>query len=992
MRTLIVLVVLLQIHSVTNIVAQNPYIRHYTTFDGLPCNNVYDVYQDSQKFIWFSTEEGAVRYDGSEFTVFTRKDGLNTSKIRWIKEDSFGRVWIFNRNTSLNYYFENTMYNSSNAPFLDSLQPNDRFRGFFEDDNHTIYFFNFMYEIFSLDADNNVNRFNARDELEKSLGTIPSQGLITIQKTSSGEYQLWNWEEVITFKELFKDPVRVPHGQGRARTWYWYKDYLFIVFNEDHLYTYQDGHLVDSVQLSLLTGSSMSMLRDILVDNNGSIWVATFDQGMFCLSKDRIIKHPDIRQGRSMIEDHENNIWIASTKQGVYKISPYLNAHRHLDVTLFQHKGIVEMAEEVTGGLWLTNGPTVYLYKNGKLITLDFKPENTSFDELYQFKTGNLVIGEKYSKLYVLRDVNLDPVANINYGKVETSFFNIPGIAINQRGDKFSCFNYFNFSLIDPDTLFGPYQNEVYYFLKNYNIGSRIYYLYYDIHDDLIINSKKNYILENDTCLYYEPLSFLDNKIITQHINLDDSIELFNIENESMYLFHGNKFFNLTSPAGNSSDLKIRHLSYDKSVLYLANFGNIYTCDNPLDVLENRPANIQLLDISFRNINKIMAFHDSLYIASDEGLTIIPESILDQSVIDPPIPYMQFIQVNDKPVNLSDKEIVLTGNNKLKFSYSSINFSSSPVIYSYMLEGSDHDWSTGKEKMIVYQDLPKGNYIFKLRSSKPYSAWSEPIEYHIQINAAFWQHPVFYTGLVLIFVTSIVFVIIRRKNLQIKHREIDHQLITLEQQALQSMMNPHFIFNSLGSIHNYILQKNASKAGLYLSQFARLIRQNLNAIKATMINLDEEADRLKNYLDLEKMRLTNKFEYSITIDESIEASETFIPSMMIQPLVENALWHGITRLKEKGMVSVYFQKEDEHAIKIIVEDNGIGLKKSALYSTNNQDHLGLTLDLNRKRLKLLGKKFNVVTRIRFSEAFPDRENPGTHVEIVVPYSYTDSLA
>lgn len=247
-------------------------------------------------------------------------------------------------------------------------------------------------------------------------------------------------------------------------------------------------------------------------------------------------------------------------------------------------------------------------------------------------------------------------------------------------------------------------------------------------------------------------------------------------------------------------------------------------------------------------------------------------------------------------------------------------------------------------------------------------------------------------GVGILIILTILLILIWRNNLQMKKREIDHQLVTLEQKALQSMMNPHFIFNSLGSIHNYILQKNASKAGLYLSQFARLIRQNLNAIKAAMINLDEEADRLKNYLDLEKMRLTNKFDYSITIDESIEASETFIPSMMIQPLVENALWHGITRLKEKGMVSVYFQKEDEHALKIIVEDNGVGLKKSALYSSNIEDHLGLTLDLNRKRLELLGKKFNVVTWIEFSEAFPNRENPGTRVEIVVPYSYTDSMA
>jgi len=238
---------------------------------------------------------------------------------------------------------------------------------------------------------------------------------------------------------------------------------------------------------------------------------------------------------------------------------------------------------------------------------------------------------------------------------------------------------------------------------------------------------------------------------------------------------------------------------------------------------------------------------------------------------------------------------------------------------------------------------------------------------------------------------AILLFILWRRNLKLKRREIDHQIVTLEQKALQSMMNPHFIFNSLGSIQNYLLQKKTSEAGLYLSQFARLIRQNLNAINAAMINLDEETDRLKNYLDLEKMRLPDRFDYTIEIDEAIESDETYIPSMIVQPFIENSIWHGISPMEEIGHVKVLIQKESEYALKITVEDNGIGMKKSELYSQKKkEEHLRLSLEMTRKRLHLLGLKFKVATRIDFSEAFPGNDNPGTKVEIVLPFKYNEN--
>lgn len=985
--------------------AQNPYIQHYTTFDGLPSNIIYNIFQDSQKFIWFATDAGAVRYDGSKFTTFTKKEGLNTGKITRIKEDSFGRVWITNWDGSLNYFFQNKIFNSNNAPFLDSLKPNEPFHDFFEDDDKTIYFYNAMYEISSLDKNNHVRKFDKVREhflenlhypngskvtgpfnrtIFKSRAELYIFNLYKIRKNVKGEYLLWSALGVIKVKKPFENPVLTDSSDDAfIRASCSRNGYFYILLADKMIFRYKDEIRTDTIKTPFSIWYTMSRPNSLLTDNAGQIWIGTFDEGVCCMAGDHVIQHFDINRVNTIIQDHENNIWISTSVDGVYKINPYMNIHRHYGNTLFQDKGITEMAPDPNGGLWMTNGKTLYHLAKNSFSSLEFHRPYFLCDIIYHLKSNKLIIGEKYWYFYLYNGVEINPVKKkiILTGETKSKLY-FSGISINSKEDKLNSFNYFNFDLLDPDTLFGTYKND--YFQKDYNVGSRIYYTYYDNNDDLIINAKKNYILKNDTFLYYQPLAFLDNKIITQHLRLNGSTELFNVENEGIYLFHNKKFFGLTSTTGNSSYPGIRNVSYDDPVLYLASSGNIYTCNNPFDVIKNKPANIHLVDINFRNIHKILALDDSIYIASDDGLTVIPEAMLSKIKTHTPIPYFQFIMVNDTETDLSQKEITLTGNNKIKFGFGSINYSATPVIYSYMLEGLDHDWTTGRGTNVVYQNLSRGNYNFKVRTRKASTEWSIPIEFKITIKAHFWQHPVFFVFLSLLFTGLIALIIIRRKNIQIKRRELDNQLITLEQKALQSMMNPHFIFNSLGSIQTYLLEKKSNEAGLYLSQFARLIRQNLNAINAASINLEEEIDRLKNYLDLERLRMENKFDYNIEMDENLEEVDVQIPSMIIQPFVENAIWHGIAALEDKGQINIKFQMQDEKSMTVIIEDNGIGIKRSEAYSTKQEKHLHLGMEMTRKRLELLGKKFSIKTAIEFFETYPGTANPGTKVVLVMP--------
>jgi LytS/YehU family sensor histidine kinase len=223
-----------------------------------------------------------------------------------------------------------------------------------------------------------------------------------------------------------------------------------------------------------------------------------------------------------------------------------------------------------------------------------------------------------------------------------------------------------------------------------------------------------------------------------------------------------------------------------------------------------------------------------------------------------------------------------------------------------------------------------------------------------------------------------------------RSQELKNKLITYEQKALQSMMNPHFIFNSLGSIQNYLLQNKANEASLYLSQFARLIRQNLNSANSAFISIEDETDRLMNYLSLEKLRLDDKFDFNIKVDPELHTDEVLIPSMVIQPFVENAVWHGISPMNEKGRINISINRGSEKSLLVTVEDNGIGMKQSGQYFTKH-DHISIGMETTQKRLNLICKQHKLKFEIQFSEFLPGQSSPGTRVCFKIPYKDNPDL-
>ncbi|HTB24339.1 MAG TPA: histidine kinase, partial [Puia sp.] len=200
------------------------------------------------------------------------------------------------------------------------------------------------------------------------------------------------------------------------------------------------------------------------------------------------------------------------------------------------------------------------------------------------------------------------------------------------------------------------------------------------------------------------------------------------------------------------------------------------------------------------------------------------------------------------------------------------------------------------------------------------------------------------------------------QSLEIKQKEIafiNQQLAEAQLSALQTQMNPHFIFNSLNSIKGMILENEQQKASRYLSKFAQMIRMTLNQSKEILTTMCENLEHLENYLEMEKLRFDDSFTYRIIVGESIDLEDTVIPTLMIQPLAENAIWHGLMQKEGEKKLLICFSQMNG-TISCTIEDNGIGINRSEqLKSFVKQTHQSVGLSNIRNRIKILNEKFDI---------------------------------
>lgn len=301
-------------------------------------------------------------------------------------------------------------------------------------------------------------------------------------------------------------------------------------------------------------------------------------------------------------------------------------------------------------------------------------------------------------------------------------------------------------------------------------------------------------------------------------------------------------------------------------------------------------------------------------------------------------------------------------------------------------------YSIAKDSLTNYENIRKTvqsemNFEFEKRETL-HKKEQEQKEVLIQEQSKRHTLQLIFGGLFLILAVGLGFLFYNRNQLK-KNLTLQKNLAEYEQKALHLQMNPHFVFNCLGSISSFIVQNGNDSAIKYLAKFSKLMRLTLEYSKESLIPVDKEIEGLQNYLELEQLRFNKVFDFTITKDPNIE-DDMALPPLLIQPFVENAIIHGLIPKKEFGMVSVDFSLTDKNLV-CNITDNGIGFSKSREMKENSvQVHKSMALDIIKKRLEMMGDSNSKATSFTIEEIKENEEIKGTKVVLLLPVQYLES--
>jgi ligand-binding sensor domain-containing protein len=316
------------------------------------------------------------------------------------------------------------------------------------------------------------------------------------------------------------------------------------------------------------------------------------------------------------------------------------------------------------------------------------------------------------------------------------------------------------------------------------------------------------------------------------------------------------------------------------------------------------------------------------------------------------------------------------------------------IFYRYKMQGTDSTWSAPTKNQLVTYNLRPGRYRFFMQASYNNTAWMDfPESIAIRVNYPFWQQWWFYIiiGVLAVGVTLAIYRSAQAsKEQKRKLEELNHMMNESRLMAIRAQMNPHFIFNSLNSIQECIVMQDFDTAYQYLSKFSKLLRQVLNNSEKNFIPLKDEIEVNELYLELESLRFKKSFSYHFEIDEKIDTEAVQFPSLMLQPFIENAVWHGLMHKQGEKKLSISFQAENNHLV-CIIEDNGIGREKAAEIKKNKLGARYLEskgTKLSEQRLQLLNESGQTRAKIHFEDLKSGAgEAAGTKVILEFPFDY-----
>nr|WP_226905067.1 two-component regulator propeller domain-containing protein [Pedobacter schmidteae] len=956
--------------------SQTTHIQHFSTKNGLPSNNCYYTLQDSKGYIWISTDAGVSRFDGKVFENFSIDDGLPDNQILQVKEDKSGKIWFLALNGQLSYFYNGKIYNQNNDKLLRLLKFNAVIVSFFEDSKGRIWFGTNKNVLVMWDG-RTVMKYISADLEHEYLGTF-------IHEDKSGT--IWAFSNRCI--RVFKNNTFTITSHGTLPLSY--KTILNLP-NKSLGYLDKDGlNIRNNEQQRLLLKIDTALLTNdpgyFYLDRNDDIWLSNANGVYQIEPSGKTTAYLKNIPSSQVIKDAKNNMWF-TTNSGVYML-PRKEERLYI---INKSNGLnTDMVKSVTkddrNRLWLgmDEGHINVIDLQTFLVNKIQLPEKKRYASIKQITYDTWHRAMYFSSDYGLGRVNhIDGKRDIDYLKeTNNRMFVVKSFSMPDSNKLALALSSGVFIL--PDRIHQFKFTSLFFKPGIDFFSNRAYRVFYDQQQNLWFSNINGLSkLSNGVLNNYFETHLLLTKRINDIQELEDGTIVLATDGYGIAFLKNNKIIRLITHKDGLADNICKRLFVKDNYLWVVTNNGI----NRIALNDKQPGiesfeytNALLAD----DVNGLYVDNRYAYFATNSGLIYFSYHKTNDKKEAPKVLISSIIN-NKSKLGLNDAmHILAPSSNNITFTYSAIDFQNKTITYRYRLK-ADANWTETRSRRLEFSSLEPGDYAFELSAKSNNSNWSSPTRVNFSLKRHFWQTGWFLTGIFLLagFVFYKVAVIITRiqKNKEQQQLLLKNKILMLEQQALQAMMNPHFVFNVMNSIQHYINTKDTNSANKILTGFAKLIRKNLEICTKSFISLDEELEYLNLYLSLEKKRFGEKFEYKIQVNNAIDREETLIPSMILQPYIENAIWHGLMPKETGGTLNIHIGLNGPDHLLIQIIDDGIGIDNSL--KNKKGHHVSQGMNLTRERINLL----NQVEANPIQIEIKQNGISGTYVSIWIPLNH-----
>jgi len=932
----------------------------YNIENGLPSSEIYDIVQDSKSNIWVSTDRGVARFNGHDFEQFSTNDGLADNTNFYFNLDNNHNIWLSGFNRKLSYISNDSIHiYKHNASIIDLLhQRSGSWVRYLNGDSNGYYFILYhMYEspeVFKFNK--NSPPFKEKDTDYKEL-ELEGQ-IFKVVNLLEDKYCVYN-----SFQETYKSSKFISDINGNS------------FFHTDNKIVRLDS--TGNVDFYTILEPK---IENIYLDNDNGVWACTRKGLMYYESG--IENSPIVFFEESLIsaimQDFQGNYWVGTNDSGI-KLIPSLEIENISKRNQFNtNESILSSSKYINSIAFGTSKGGLILCDNfGNCSTkpVPYISSNSQINFLGEWENNSLIMTAGVS----YQDINgkepsfdLPKVTPLSSSKVFQRILHNNDVVLFTRDSRFKIFDRLNNRVISSNTFKNPINsnlnaltqdslNNVYFGTMN-GLYKVVDYDYQNIYE-----------LKNKGGLGFGRISDI-------HVDGKNLVWITTIGN-GVFCIKNNDIIQINDIEAISSLMVNKVVSVKDSMLWLATNTGIdvlsYNWNDTLSIKFQR--NINNTDGLVSNfVNDLEYWNDYIWAATNRGICRFSPNIVNSEVPQLPI-YITNFANNDSTYNFNQELDFKYNQNDVLISYNGLSFQQQkePIEYKYRLikngSNDNRQWYYTNDRNQRFNNLNPGNYIFEVNAKNKLRIWNnKPATVKFFIQPHFTQTSWFKVLVGILVILGIYLTYIFQLKRFERKQERERALVKAKQKmqeaelaAIRNQMNPHFVFNSLNSIQNFIFKKDVIKSNYYLSKFAGLMRQSLQFSRLDFISIVDEVEFLTDYLTLESLRFKNKFEFKFNIDERIDKEATLLPSLILQPLIENSIKHGFNNIDGTGKIKVDFYLSDGKFLQIDVADNGLG---SASVKNTIGTHKSLGINMIKNRISLLNQsKFDNMASVRFEE-------------------------